>query len=101
LIAAYAGFAKGGSRIQPHLISRIEDRDGQVLWQAAPQRDQGMDPANAFGLTPMLRAVVGGGPGSAARAGGFRGAAAANARTADDASDVWFIGYTPDLVGGL
>lgn len=101
LVAAYAAFANGGDRIEPHLIRKVEDRDGRVLWEASTQRDRAMDPAIAFVLTTMLQDVVDRGTGSAVRAVGFRGAAAGKTGTTNDATDVWFIGYTPELVAGV
>src|SRR5690606_9566899 len=41
------------------------------------------------------------GTGTAVRAAGFRGAAAGKTGTTNDAADVWFVGYTPELVGGV
>src|SRR5690606_36082064 len=58
------------------------------------------DPGIAFVLTSMLQDVVDRGTGSAVRAVGFSGAAAGKTGTTNDASDVWFIGYTPELVAG-
>lgn len=101
LIAAYAAFANGGSRVEPHLITRVLDREGRVLWEAGPRRTQVMDPGIAFVLTSMLQDVVDRGTGTAVRAVGFQGAAAGKTGTTNDASDVWFIGYTPDLVAGV
>lgn len=101
LVAAYAAFANGGDRIEPHVITRVVDREGRVLWQANPRRQRVLDPAIAFVLTTMLQDVIDRGTGSAVRAVGFSGAAAGKTGTTNDASDVWFIGYTPDLVAGV
>src|SRR5690606_26291095 len=84
-----------------HLIRQVVDRDGRVLWEARPQRRQAMDPGIAYVLTSMLRDVVDRGTGSAVRAVGFTGPAAGKTGTTNDASDVWFIGYTPELVAGV
>jgi len=101
LIAAYAAFANGGDRVEPHLITRITDRNGNVVWQATPRRERVLDPALAFVLTSILQDVVDRGTGSAVRAVGFQGPAAGKTGTTNDASDAWFIGYTPDLVAGI
>jgi membrane peptidoglycan carboxypeptidase len=52
-------------------------------------------------MTSMLRDVVDRGTGTAVRAAGFRGPAAGKTGTTNDAADVWFVGYTPDLVGAV
>jgi penicillin-binding protein 1A len=101
LVAAYSAFGNGGERVDPHLIREIVDRDGQVLWSASGRRQQVLDPAVAFVLTSILRDVVDRGTGTAVRAVGFQAPAAGKTGTTNDASDAWFIGYTPDLVAGV
>ncbi|MEX2582929.1 MAG: penicillin-binding protein 1A, partial [Gemmatimonadota bacterium] len=101
MVTAYAAFANGGELIQPHLIDRVVDRNGRVLWEARPRRQQVMNPAVAFVLTTMLRDVVDRGTGSAVRAVGFRGPAAGKTGTTNDATDAWFIGYTPEIAAGV
>lgn len=101
LVAAYAPFANGGRRVEPHYIRRIVDRHGRTVWEASLRTEQVLDPARAFVLTTMLQDVVDRGTGTAVRAAGFRGAAAGKTGTTNDAADVWFVGYTPELVGGV
>ncbi len=101
LVAAYAAFGNGGYRVRPHFVRRIENRDGRVLWEAPVERTRVVDPAAAFVLTSMLRDVVDRGTGSAVRAAGFRGPAAGKTGTTNGATDVWFVGYTPELVAGV
>lgn len=102
LVAAYAPFANGGLRIQPHIVRRIEDSDGVVLWEPdsmPPVRV--MTPEDAYQLTSMLRAAVDYGTGSAVRAYGARGPIAGKTGTTNNNADVWFVGYTPTLVAGV
>jgi penicillin-binding protein 1A len=101
LVTAYAAFGNGGYRVRPHFVRRIEDRDGRVLWEAPVGRTRVVDPAAAFVLTSMLRDVVDRGTGTAVRAVGFRGPAAGKTGTTNGATDVWFVGYTPELVAGV
>ena len=101
LVSAYAPFTNGGRRVEPHFIRRIVDRHGRTVWSASPASGQVVDPAAAFILTSMLRDVVDRGTGTAVRATGFRLPAAGKTGTTNDAADVWFVGYTPDLVGGV
>ena len=97
--SAYATLAAGGARPEPYVIERIEDRDGLVVYEAAPSPERVVGPAAAFVLTTMLRDVVDRGTGTAVRAAGFRGPAAGKTGTTNGATDVWFAGYTPELVG--
>lgn len=101
LIASYAAFANGGQRVEPHFIDRVEDRNGRVLWQSSHSSQRAIDAGEAFVLTSMLRDVVDRGTGTAVRGAGFNAPAAGKTGTTNDATDVWFIGYTPDLVGGV
>jgi penicillin-binding protein 1A len=101
LIAAYAAFGNGGSRVVPHVVRRIEDREGGVVWDGETEEEDAIDPAAAFVLTTMLRDVVDRGTAAPVRAAGFHGPAAGKTGTTNDATDVWFVGYTPDLVAGI
>jgi penicillin-binding protein 1A len=101
LVRAYAAFANGGMLPEPYVIERIEDRHGNVVYQAEPQRDRVVDPATAYVLTTMLRDVVDRGTGTPVRAAGFRAPAAGKTGTTNGATDIWFVGYTPELVGAV
>jgi penicillin-binding protein 1A len=101
LVGAFAAFGNGGRLVEPHFIRRIVDRHGRTVWEASPSSSQVLDPAKAFVLTTMLQDVVDRGTGTAVRAAGFRGAAAGKTGTTNDATDVWFVGYTPDMVAGV
>lgn len=101
LITAYAAFANGGARVEPYLVERVVDRNGRVLWEAQPRRESVLDPAVAFVMTSMLQDVVSRGTGSAVRGVGFSGPAAGKTGTTNDATDAWFVGYTPELVAGV
>jgi penicillin-binding protein 1A len=102
LVAAYAPFANGGLRVHPRLVRRIEAADGTVLWSAeiAPA-DTVMDPRDAFQLTSMLEGVVDNGTARVVREMGVKGAVAGKTGTTNNATDVWFVGYTPSLVAGV
>lgn len=101
LVEAYAPLANGGQHVRPHLIRRIEDRNGIVMWEAPTESRQVLDPELAFVMTSMLRDVVDRGTGTAVRAAGYSGPAAGKTGTTNDATDVWFVGYTPELVGAV
>ena len=101
LVAAYAPFANGGFRITPHVVSRIEDARGDVLWDVVATREDVLDPRDAFLVTSMLESVVDEGTGSAIRAWGIEGPVAGKTGTTNDGADVWFVGYTPTLVAGF
>lgn len=102
LVRAYAPFANGGFRVKPRLVKRIETRDGDALWTSeieAPVRV--MDPRDAYQLTSMLRAVVDYGTGRPIRDYGAKGIIAGKTGTTNNGTDVWFVGYTPNLVAAF
>ena len=101
LVRAYAAFANGGTRVEPHVIRRVEDRHGEVVFEAETSGGEMLSPEVAFVLTSLLRDVVDRGTGTPVRAAGFRGPAAGKTGTTNAATDVWFVGYTPDLVGAV
>jgi len=100
MIAAYSTFAAGGIRARPTGIVRVENSKGEVLWDPKPVRTAVLSTAEAWLMTDMLRDVVR--RGTAARAvGSLRVPAGGKTGTTNDGADVWFIGFTPDLVAGV
>ncbi|HEX6559734.1 MAG TPA: PBP1A family penicillin-binding protein [Longimicrobiales bacterium] len=101
LAQGYTTFATLGTTVTPRWITRVEDQDGKVLWQPKVVRNQVLDRGVAYLVTDMLREAVNRGTGGAVRRAGFEGPAAGKTGTTNDATDVWFVGYTPDLVGAV
>jgi penicillin-binding protein 1A len=109
LIAAYSAFANSGVRVEPIGIQRIEDRQGNILYQSTIKREQVMDPEHNWLMLDMLRDVMrcqpGTGPhrcGTAAGAvGGLRVPMGGKTGTTDDYTDAWFVGFTPEIVTGI
>lgn len=101
LVSAYVPFANEGLWVRPTIVRRVEDRHGDVLWQAPRESRQAIGPATAYLMSSMLRDVVRGGTAYVARSMGFKHAAAGKTGTTDDYADAWFVGYTPRLVTGV
>jgi penicillin-binding protein 1A len=120
LVTAYAMLANGGKRIKPTLIDRIQDRTGQTIYRhderqcigcaadkwsnqdepkLVDKREQVLDPLTAYQMVSILEGAVQRGTGTALKAVGkpFAG----KTGTTNDAKDVWFIGFSPDLVAGV
>jgi penicillin-binding protein 1A len=103
MAVAYAVFANGGYRVAPVLITRIVDREGNVLMetQSAHSDTQGqepvIDPRNAFLMRSMMQDVIRRGTGSQAMQLG-RTDFAGKTGTTNDFTDAWFDGFTSDLV---
>jgi penicillin-binding protein 1A len=98
---AYTSFATLGTAVrQPRWVTSIYDEDGtEIFRQAPPHTEAVMDPALAYVVTDMLEDVVNRGTGTAVRSVGYRGVAAGKTGTTSAGRDVWFVGYTPELVG--
>jgi penicillin-binding protein 1A len=103
LTSAYGAFANGGI-VAPHtLITRIEDRHGNLLWQSSLDNHpyRAVRPGTAYLISSMMADVMNRGTGSRARAEGFTLPAAGKTGTTDDYGDAWFVGYTPNLAAGV
>ncbi len=119
MISAYAMFANGGERVEPTLVDRIQDRSGQTIYRhddrecvdcsAGPlsdgnaprivtDREQVMDPITAYQLTSMMRGVVERGTASGVVNLGVP--TAGKTGTTNQAKDVWFVGFTSNIVAG-
>lgn len=96
LAEAYACFANGGIHVEPTAILRVEGPDGTVLKEVIPQKVRVMKEATAYLITDMLKDVVSSGTGTRAK---IDRPQAGKTGTSDENKDLWFAGYTPDLVG--
>ncbi|HET7276030.1 MAG TPA: PBP1A family penicillin-binding protein [Longimicrobiaceae bacterium] len=106
MIAAYAAFSNGGMSVEPRFVKRIEDRDGNLLWEPPHHPVPAMAPGTAWILTDMLRDVVDHGTGYNVRnpAVGnipYNIPVAGKTGTTNDNTNVWFVGYTPDVLAGV
>lgn len=106
VMEAYGVWANRGMRVEPRPILRVEDAGGRVLWESVPERQQVLDSLTTYVMTDLMRDVVDHGSGYSIRDPG-RGAlphalaAAGKTGTTNDATDVWFVGFTPDLLAGV
>ena len=119
MVAAYAMFANGGERVEPTLVDRVQDRWGQTIYrhdqrdcvdcdsrnlaqERAPRisssRTRVMDAVTAYQLTSMMQGVVE--RGTAARTVNLPVPAAGKTGTTNESRDVWFVGYTSNIVAG-
>jgi penicillin-binding protein 1A len=101
LVAAYTVFANNGVRCEPYFITRIEDRDGELLEENRPRADAVAAPEDAYIVTNMMEGVLETGTGKTARQLGFKAPAAGKTGTTDYYTDGWFVGFTPSLAAGV
>jgi penicillin-binding protein 1A len=120
MTAAYSMMANGGRRIRPTLVDRIQDRWGKTIfrhdqricqgceaqkWDNQPEprlidkREQVLDPLTAYQMTSIMEGVVQRGTARVLQDLGRR--VAGKTGTTNDARDVWFVGFSPDLTVGV
>ena len=104
LVNAYCTPVNDGKHIGPILVTKIEDRDGQVIYEAPTEARQVIPTRSAFLVQQLLK---GGMSGTSSRLMGFVGYDKAadtdfggKTGTSNNHSDAWFIGTTPRLVVG-
>ena len=100
-VAAIGAFGNGGRQIHPHLISRVTDSRGRVLYQAQETAESTINPAVAFLTLSIMQDVVDRGTAGSIRRAGFWLPAAGKTGTTNDSKDVWFVGMTPEMVAGV
>ena len=119
IVAAYAMFANGGERVEPTLVDRVQDRYGRTVYRhdrrecldcnsaALPpgkpptiisNRERVINAVTAYQITSMLQGVVE--RGTARNTVNLPVPVAGKTGTTNDAKDVWFVGFTSNIVAG-
>jgi penicillin-binding protein 1A len=104
----YAVFANGGFLITPYVIERVDDAQGNLVYQAEPAvacadcpdeppAPQAISAANAFVMTDVMTDVIQRGTAQAAKSLG-RSDLAGKTGTTSDRRDAWFVGFNADVV---
>ncbi len=101
LTAAYTGFSNGGIRLQPFLIEKVVDADGDILFQSTHGKLRFLDAAAAQTTANVLADVLTRGTAANARTLGLRKHAAGKTGTTDHFRDAWFVGFTRSLTCGV
>ncbi|HET9152231.1 MAG TPA: PBP1A family penicillin-binding protein [Gemmatimonadales bacterium] len=101
MVSAYTAFANLGDRAEPFAIERVEDRDGNIVWEPKPRLIPVMDQDQAWLMVDALRDVVRKGTAAGSVGARIRFPAGGKTGTTNDYNDVWFIGFTPELVTGV
>jgi penicillin-binding protein 1A len=102
MVSSYSVFATLGMRASPNAILRVENARGETLWTPTPVRAQVLSPEEAWLMVDMMKDVVRRGTAYQAVWGAnFRVPSGGKTGTTNDGTDVWYIGYTADLVAGV
>ncbi|MBT8328923.1 MAG: S1 RNA-binding domain-containing protein, partial [Desulfofustis sp.] len=99
LLKAYSVFTNHGYLVDSVFILKVEDRNGNVLEEMAPERRKVMEKSTAFIMTSLLEGVVQNGTGW--RAKELKRPAAGKTGTTNNIYDAWFVGYTPQYITGV
>jgi penicillin-binding protein 1B len=95
---AYATLASGGIRPQIHSIEDLVNPAGETLERRDLHHKRVIDAGTVYLATSMLQGVAHRGTAAGVRSTGIKGPIAAKTGTSDKERDLWFIGYTPELV---
>jgi len=98
LVRAYSVFNNLGYLVKPVFITKIVDRDGNVIEETIPSREKVVDPSTAYIMTNLLEGVVKRGTGRRVMA--LDRPAAGKTGTTNNLYDAWFVGYTPQYTTG-
>ena len=120
MTTAYSMLANGGRAIKSTLIDRIQDRWGHTIYQhdervcegcdaakwdgqdepkLIDKREQVLDPLTAYQITSIMEGVIQRGTGQVIKSVGKH--LAGKTGTTNDAKDLWFVGFSPDLAVGV
>ena len=119
MVGAYSTFANKGIYVKPIMISRIEDKNGTVLFEVVPETRDVLSQESAYVTIDLLKGVTEAGSGIRLRHQGadehnyayknvvtgypyqFENPIAGKTGTTQNQSDGWFMGMVPNLVTGV
>jgi len=102
MVGAMSTFANQGVYIKPMFITRIEDKNGNVIQRFSPEESEAMSELTAYKMIELMKGVVQSGTGIRLRSTyGFTNPIAGKTGTTQKNSDGYFMGITPDLTTGV
>ena len=102
MVGAMSTFANQGVYIKPMFITRIEDKNGNVIQRFTPEESEAMSELTAYKMVELMKGVVQSGTGIRLRSYyGFNNPIAGKTGTTQKNSDGYFMGITPDLTTGV
>lgn len=102
MVGAMNTFANKGVFVKPTFVTKIEDKNGNVLERFVPEKTEAMSEITAYKMLKLLEGVVESGTGIRLRYKyGFNNPVAGKTGTTQNQSDGWFMGITPDLTSGV
>jgi penicillin-binding protein 1A len=99
--AAFAAFANGGVKMEEHYIQRVEDANGNILYEATPRSTRVWSPQTAYVILDTLHGNVVDSAAFSLRANIDGRWVAGKTGTTNDEKDIWFVGMTPGMVSAV
>ncbi|MGM0531214.1 MAG: penicillin-binding protein 1A [Bacteroidota bacterium] len=101
MVGAYSSFANKGVYIEPRFVTRIEDRNGNLLATFNPKENEAISEQTAYLMINLLEGVIQDGTGIRVKSKyELKNPIAGKTGTTQNQSDGWFMGVTPNLVSG-
>ena len=101
MVSGYTTFVNDGVRVDPILVTQIEDMHGNIVATFTPKMTEVLTADAAHKMLYMLQNVINGGTGGRLRSSfGLQIPLGGKTGTTQNNSDAWFMGFTPDLVAG-
>ncbi len=102
MVGAYGTFANRGVYVEPILVTRIEDKNGNIISTFKPKKREAISEGTAYRMLSLMQGVVEMGTSVKLRYKyNFTNQIAGKTGTTNDNSDAWFIGIVPNLVTGV
>ena len=102
MVGAMNTFANKGVYVEPTFITKIEDKNGNILERFVPEKTEAMNEVTAYKMLKLMQGVVETGTGARLNwKYGINNPIAGKTGTTQNQSDGWFMGITPDLVSGV
>jgi penicillin-binding protein 1A len=92
MAGAYTAFANNGIVSKPVFVTRIEDKNGRLIYTANPEQKRAINPAYNYVIVDMLKYVA------SSIASRFKSEVGGKTGTTNNYKDGWFVGFTPEIV---
>lgn len=101
MVRAYGAFGNKGVLEEPHLITKIINKNGKIVYKNTPESEQAITPTVAWYITDLLKSVVSYGTGAQAKIRNLDMAGKTGTSQLPGVNnankDIWFVGYTPNI----
>jgi penicillin-binding protein 1A len=99
MVSAYSAFPNQGIRMRPYMVTKVTDRDGNLLEETYPKAASAIRADTAYIVTSLMKGVVQ--RGTAVRAASLGRPLGGKTGTTNDYTDAWFVGFDPRLAAGV